>query len=335
MGPGFKITMAGPDHPIYRNGWTVGATRLPDYQCRGQSNGRHDVDPVPGEEPAARSPESPATQADLVAGGRWNGYDPVCIEAFKLGDRVGLPFEGCTMFLPVDERRLEMALKSSQGSDESSIVDCFLRFADGYPFSTREQFAWDWVTFHAKHHGTGYGRTYKDHFNLVAHIRKNAARYPDTGSRVRKLTEIAADADSFGNGCLALVYPAFCYARFIGQDPVEFVRYLTGFTHANRNAIEAVTLLCHFVECPQTIADFYADSGISDDVVFRNRYCTGHASALNTLMTAVKCSIKGTWMGVIRAGLRIGGDTDSTLATAMLLWTLKHNEICQNGGHHE
>jgi len=243
------------------------------------------------------------------------------IEAFKWGDRCGLPFEGHLLFPTViNEDRLQLAMKSSQGSDESSIVDCFTAFANCYQYTDREQFVLDWCLYHQRHHGTGYGRTYRDHFELVKYIGKSPLQYLNQQSVLAKLQEIATDANSFGNGSLAIVYPAYCYAQAIGEQPVEFVRYLVSFTHAHEDAQKAVTLLCSFIEDPERIADY----AVGDDEEFRRLYCQQHATAYNTLMTAVKCAMKATDVEVIREAVRIGGDTDSTLATALLLWKLRN-----------
>lgn len=246
------------------------------------------------------------------------------VNAFKRGDRWGLPFESASMFPEaVDETRLANAQQSIQGSDESSIVDCFIAFVTGYSYRGRDQFIWDWCRYHQQHHGTGYGRTYRDHFQLVQHLARHAEQFPELQSKIDKLQEIARDANSFGNGCLALVYPAYCYAKAIGKEPVSFVRYLVSFSHAHDDAMRAVGLLCDLIEQPERIADYC----VSDDDTFRQRYCSGHATAYNTLMTAVKCAMQPDEIDVLREGIRIGGDTDSVLATAMLLW-----KLCQQGG---
>ena len=125
-----------------------------------------------------------------------NFIDLEIVEAFKRGDRIGLPFEGCTLFpqqfellhhtdsgdemtfvldaleeceqetrslvtQKLVDKKLALALKSNHGSDESSIVDCFLKFVEGYDYTTDERFVWDWLCYHQQHHGTGYGRTYR------------------------------------------------------------------------------------------------------------------------------------------------------------------------------
>jgi len=319
-GLGIRIRIAGPNNPIYRNGWTVGELRLPNYQDSVQPMDQQVVDPQFHEESDAQELNEFIAQIALEAREQWSDFDPDCIEAFKRGDRIGLPFEGGTMFQPVNERRLVMALLSNQGSDESSIVDCFLRFAGGYEYTSREQFAWDWVDCHEQKHGTGYGRTYRDHFNLVAYIRKHTEKYPDLGSRIEKLEEIARDADSYGNGSLALVYPAYYYAAIIGEEPYEFVRYVTSLTHAHADTMKAVTLMCDFIGNPRLIAEYQVPT---EEEIKRLYSITPNPTACNTLMTAIYIADAGTEMEVIRRGVETGGDTDSTLATAMLLWSLK------------
>jgi hypothetical protein len=251
---------------------------------------------------------------------QWSGFDYRCIEAYKRGDRIGLPFEGGTMFQPINEQLLDMALQSAKGSDESSIVGCFYMFAGWCHHTTKEQFVWDWVSYHEQNHGTGYGKTYRDHFNLVAYIRKHQEEYPDLASKLNKLSEIAVDVNSFGNASLALVYPAYYYAAIVGEEPYEFVRYLTGFTHAHADVMKAVTLLCNFIENPRLIVEYR----IPNEYELKRLYCSSsNVTAYNTLLTAIFIAGAESEMEVIRRGVYTSGDTDSTLATAMLLWSLK------------
>ena len=170
---------------------------------------------------------------------------------------------------------------------------------------------------------------YKDHFNLVAYIRKHNEKYPNLGSKINKLAEIAKDADSFGNGSLALVYPAYYYAAVVGEKPREFVRHITGFTHANEDATRAVNLLVDIIEGK--------DIAPPSEEYIREHCCGEHATAYNTLLTALFIADAGTETEVIRRGVWVSGDTDSTLATAMLLWTMKltHGLISHGEVHHE
>lgn len=251
-----------------------------------------------------------------------SGFNMDCLEAFKRGDRIGLLFEGGAMFQLINEQRLEMALLSNQGSDESSIVDCFYQFAGVYQHTTKEQFVWDWVSYHELHHGTGYGKTYMDHFNLVKYLREHENAYPDLGSKINKLKEIARITNSFGNAALALVYPAYYYATLVGEEPYEFVRYLTSFTHAHSDAMKAVTLLCSFIENPRLLGEYQAPNREELKQLYRT---SSQVRAYNTLMTAIHIADAGSEIEAIRRGVYVGGDTDSTLATAMLLWTIKNN----------
>ena len=141
-----------------------------------------------------------------------------------------------------------------------------------------------------------------------------------TGLGVQCTPDFAKDADSFGNGALALVYPAYYYAPLVEEDPVEFVRDLTSFTHAHKDALKAVTLLISFFESPRTLLDYPI---MSEDGIRQLYNNEPHATAYTTLETALFIADVDTEKEVIRRGVWIGGDTDSTLSTAMLLWSIK------------
>lgn len=306
------ITKAGPNDPIYKNGWTVGGTKSTPSQNDGRStSGKSQEEDSQWQDQLKEF----GVQLAQEVREQISGFDMDCIEAYKRGDRIGLVFEGGATFQPINERRLAMALNSNQGSDESSIVDCFIKFVGNYEYAGKDQFVWDWVSYHQLHHGTGYGSTMRDHFNLVSYIRKHKEKYPDLDSRISKLQEIATDADSFGNGSLALVYLAYYYAAIVGEEPREFVRYITSFTHANDDATKAVNLLMDIIEGKHVEAP--------TEEFIRANCIAGRATAYNTLLTAIFIADAGGEMEVIRRGVYVCGDTDSTLATAMLLWALK------------
>lgn len=331
MGKGGMI-MAAP-RPVKQN-WQKQANLAPDSHSENQAETREMMLQQFEEGKQASGYEDLASKSrqDLIdnsvsqifqeAREQWSSFDINCLEAFKRGDRVGLVFENSPMFQPINQERLEMAMLSNQGSDESSIVDCFLKFVRGYDYITRDQFVWDWLVYHELHHGTGYGKTYKDHFNLVSYIRKHSKKYPDLTSRLNKLGEIAKEANSFGNGSLALVYPAYYYACVVGEEPNEFVRYVTTFTHTHEDAMNAEKLLCRFIENPRYLVEYL----VPTESELKQLYCmSSQVTAYNTLLTALFIADVDTEVGVIRRGLWVGGDTDSTLATALLLWTLKQN----------
>lgn len=243
--------------------------------------------------------------------------DMKIIEAYKKGDRVGLPFEGKGVWLEIPEKRIQLALKSSQGSDESSIVDCFLGYAAQHPWNgDMDSWLWGWLLYHQQNHGTGYGRTYKKHFNLVRFLNKRRSAYPVV-QKLAKVLEIAADENSFGNASLALVYPLYQYARAnITEIPArDVVTLFTHHSHSNANALKAVNRLMDAID------GSHIESPGEDFIRLGN--CAAKATAWNILMTAAFIADVETEDELYRRGIWVGGDTDSTLATAALLWMLK------------
>ena len=89
MALGCKITKAGPDDPIYRNGWTVGATGLPDYQNGGLPKDQEIDDSPSHEESDALWLKESTGLIAREAREQWSGFDADCIEAFRRGDRIG------------------------------------------------------------------------------------------------------------------------------------------------------------------------------------------------------------------------------------------------------
>lgn len=243
--------------------------------------------------------------------------DPIIIDAYKRGDRVGAVFEGGTVFQPVNESRLELALKNHHGTDESSIVDCFIAYVKRCPWNGNpDSWLWGWLVYHQEYHGRGYGRTMKDHFSLIKYLVKRG-EHMLLHEALAKVLEIAADANSFGNGSLCLVYPLYQYAKgHIGEYPArDVVLAFTRCTHANTDAIMAVNLLMDLIDGRQV--DPPGEKSVRENC-FAER-----PTAYNTLLTAMFIADVDTEMEVIRRGVWVSGDTDSTLSTAMLLWALK------------
>jgi len=241
----------------------------------------------------------------------------VVIAAYKRGDRVGSIFESGTPFQPVNEPMLQVALKNIHGTDESSIVDCFLAYTERHPWDgNQDSWLWGWLEYHQKHHGRGYGRTMRDHFTLIKYLLKRCGHL-SIQENLAKVQEIAADANSFGNGSLCLVYPLYQYAKanITEMEARDVVLLFTRCTHTNQDAIRAVNLLMDIIDGvhvePPT------------EAYIRENCFAEHATAYNTLLTALFIADVETEMDVIRRGVWVSGDTDSTLATAMLLWALK------------
>jgi hypothetical protein len=238
------------------------------------------------------------------------------IEAYKRGDCIGRSFEGGAPFQPLNEERLQLALKNRQGTDESSIVDCFLAYVGKHPWSgDMDAWLWGWLVYHQQNHGRGYGRTYRDHFYLIRFLN---TRKPDQtiAQKMAKVREIAADADSFGNASLSLVYPLYQYAKAnIPAYPArDVVLEVTRCSHCHENAIKAVNLLMDIIDGSQIEPP--------TEQFIRDHCFAEHATAYNTLLTALFISDVETEMEAIRRGVWVCGDTDSTLSTAMMLWHL-------------
>ena len=242
--------------------------------------------------------------------------DSAVIEAYKKGDRVGATFEGKGMWLEMLEDRIKAALCNVQGTDESSIVDCFLGYVQCFPWEGQlDQWLWGWLVYHRQHHGIGYGRTYRNHFNLVSCLEKKRHSIP-LDEKLAIIRRIADEEDSFGNGCLALVYPLYAYARahIPEYHPRELVMLVTCHTHSSGNALRAVTLLMDYI-------DGLPIEPPSEEEV-RVKHYAAYATAWNTMMAAFFIADVATVEELYRRGIHVGGDADSTIATAALLWQL-------------
>ncbi len=253
------------------------------------------------------------------------------IELFKLGDRIGSPFESGSLnpsfkVIPIEEIMARLR-KSGHGTDETDTVDNFLRFTEAYDFKTPEQFILDWFVFHSSHRSAyGYGRTLKDHFVTVLTLRaKNRLT-------ISELQSISTDRDSYGNGCLFLVYPLYRYFTELGMPPEEkskWVCEIGKLTHAHRSAQEAVRFLYDIVTnkgdtpgrtpyieeflttnidlLPDDFMKVYPDNIMALHTLFYALWCVRHSESLDEVATNV--------MG-------FGGDTDSVNALAYMIYHL-------------
>ncbi|KAB0669283.1 hypothetical protein F6V30_10695, partial [Oryzomonas sagensis] len=177
------------------------------------------------------------------------------LEAFKLGDRVGTPWEsnGAALSDHTYDEIMNRAGHYPDGTDESDIVDCWCRFIADYNFTTINSLLLDWCLIHyAGHRATSYGQTWQDHFSLMKSLIKKGPVDLDT------IQAIAQDRNSFGNGCLALVYPVHCYARTIEVDSQKLVEAFTRLTHTHTLAIEAVGLIHRVIAAAESRLDAFA-----------------------------------------------------------------------------
>jgi len=229
-----------------------------------------------------------------------NTYD--LFELAKEGDRIGKFFEGKPMRTPYDKDLLDRALLNNRGTDESDLLDCWVKFIGSGWLVTPV----DWAEYYTMYSNPscGYGKAMPDFFRLVKYLRQNG------GVTYGKLVEISVDRNSFGNLCLQMVLPVVAYAKELGVDPYEAVGIYTVMTHAHPIAQRACAELARlFLEGPQSMLP-----------VLPEKSRTGHADAMHTLGLAWWCAQSDTKEQVIEVALYESGDADSVLALALLLW---------------
>lgn len=191
-----------------------------------------------------------------------------------------------------------------------------------------------------RHNGaSGYGRTYRDHFGLVKHLIKERQLNLDT------IFRISAERNSFGNGCLALVYPVHCYAKDNGLPAWDLVEAFTRIVYTHPMALKAVRLLHDLIEIAESCGDpFDIESGEPcvreffrhgielSPAEFIERY-PDNVVALHTLFHALYGAHDArSEEDVIVKTVNLGGDADSVLATAMLIWALKDMSMQNDAG---
>jgi len=238
--------------------------------------------------------------------------DDCYMQLYFEGDRMGAPAEGMPGATLSFENIMARQHEYPNGTDESDSVRLFMRFANGYSWDgDYDQFAVEWACYIAEHHAaTSYGKTWHSLFGLVRHVEKTTGR-PITHT---KLLEISRDWNSCGNGCLALAYPAWRHAEDVGADARRLARAATEVSHAHPLA----------QRCVASLVDFFASGGSStfdaDLLPPVGREWQFTQTASGCLWAALGCAKGQTKEDVIRSAAEIGGDVDSYLALAMLLW---------------
>lgn len=238
------------------------------------------------------------------------------IQLYCEGDRLGAPFEGQEGPTAYDHRDvLKRAGMYPDGTDESDTVRLFIRFANGYRWAGDDQeFAVAWCDFHERHRAaTSYGRTWRDHFTLVAWLRKQGCL------NYQSLARVALDREggtgSAGNGALALAYPACLFAREVGADPQRLAETLTLASHAHPKAVESMRLLVAFFCGRRSLASLQIDPGVGSGNLHRYSVL-----APCTLLMAARCAELASKEEVVAQAVANGGDVDSILGLALLLW---------------
>ena len=134
--------------------------------------------------------------------------DPL-LQLYFDGDRIGAPAEGMSGATLDSGQMMRRQQEYPHGTDESDSVRLLVDFASGWQWAgDYEGFAVEWARYMAHHHAcTSYGRTWRDHFATVKALEKSGRLDLD------RLLTLSRDRNSCGNGCLALAYPAWRYAR--------------------------------------------------------------------------------------------------------------------------
>ncbi|NJC88156.1 MAG: ADP-ribosylglycohydrolase family protein [Desulfuromonas sp.] len=247
--------------------------------------------------------------------------DPL-LQLYFEGDRLGASAEGMSGATLSFEQIMARRNEHPNGTDESDSVRLFIRYADSDCWDgDYGRFAAGWAAHLTRYHAvTSYGRTWRDLFALVRHVEKTTGR----PISYAKLTEMARDRNSCGNGCLALAYPAWRYARTVGGDPYRLARVVTEVSHAHPIAQRCVAALvgCFETGDPSTItSDCFPPAGAEA--------CFTHL-APGCLWAALECAGEATRDDAIRRAASIGGDVDSYLSLGLLLWGHRNRDLLVN-----
>jgi len=261
------------------------------------------------------------------------------LKAYRRGDSIGQPWEG-TSTGPLGLTYDQILSRKGTTTDETDIVECFVKFKGAYQLKDVDRLLLDWCEFHYRNYKvTGYGRSYIDHFRLMKWLDRKGETRLDT------IRSVARDRNSLGNGCLALVYPVHCYAKDNGLPAWDLVEAFTMLVYTHPVALKAVRLLHDLIETAESGGDpFDVESG---DPYVRQflgqgiklpaeefiRTYPDNAIALHALFHALYGAHgAASEEEVIVKTVNLGGDADSVLATAMLIWALKDMSMQNDAG---
>jgi hypothetical protein len=271
---------------------------------------------------------------------------PSALEAYCLGDRLGAPWESNTAhWSPVEY--LTIVKRSNaypMGTDEADTVRCFQSFTDSYDFDDDiEKLLVCWARFHTKQRrATSYGGTWRDYFATVEALDKKGNL---TADRLFVLADDRKPGGSAGNGCLALTLPVYDYAQKIGLPPVRLVQSFFRISHSSEHALGCAEFLCSLFDVllyPKNekivtasckpIRWFFADKEWEmPPEVFAQKY-PNNLLCCYTVTHALYAAFRtrgNIWM--IRDVVSMGGDVDSVLALAMMLFRLFYLDRVDHG----
>jgi ADP-ribosylglycohydrolase len=171
------------------------------------------------------------------------------ITAYLWGDYIGSSLETNSICYRsvAGNHVLERIRGRCHSTDETDLVQNFHRFITEYgSLQDKADFLLNWCCFITDHHGIArYGKSFPDFFRLVKHLRKTNQLDLNT------IYQISKDRNSFGNGCLPLVYPLFHYLtknNLSLADRFQLIIHFTRLTHYHQSSVSAVAWLFCFLD---------------------------------------------------------------------------------------
>jgi len=234
------------------------------------------------------------------------------IDLYYKGDSIGAIAEGGAGGTVSYERAMTGLKAYPNGTDESDTARLFIKYCASIDI---ENFSvTDWYAYHAKHRAaTTYGKTWQktwqDHFLTVEYFLKKHGELD-----YDRLVAISKDRGSNGNGCLALAYPI---VKIFGDRAEEIADLVTAGTHDL--ARPTMKLLVKFFQGRKSLAD------VIDEAFPTKRTDGWKLTPLShgCLWAAASIADEINLENVIIGALQQGGDVDSYLSLALLIWGVK------------
>jgi hypothetical protein len=249
-------------------------------------------------------PSNPLTKRTNEPDLTWD--DP--IELYYKGDSIGAIAEGGAGGTVSYEQAINGLKAYPKGTDESDTARLFLKYCttiDPENFSVT-----DWYAYHTRHRAaTTYGKTWQDHFLTIEHFLKKPGELD-----YDRLVSLSKDRGSNGNGCLALAYPI---VMIFAERAEEIADLITAGTHDL--ARPTMKLLVRYFQGRKSLDDLINEA-------FPTKRTDGWelTPLSHGCLWAAASIADGTHLeDVIMRALEEGGDVDSYLSLALLIWGVK------------
>jgi hypothetical protein len=234
----------------------------------------------------------------------WN--DPM--DLYYMGDSIGAIAEGGAGGTVSYEHAVTGLKAYPRGTDESDTARLFIEYCASIDI---ENFSvTDWYAYHTKHRAaTSYGKTWQDHFLTIDYILKKTGEL-----NYDHLVAISKDRGSNGNGCLALAYPI---VTIFADRAEEIADLMTAGTHFL--ARPTMKLLIGYFQGRKSLEDVINEAFPTQRTDGWELTPLSHGC----LWAAATIAAEPHLESVIVRGLEEGGDVDSYLSLALLIWGVK------------